>query len=389
MEKYQVNTLASIGSQAVVASGLSTLPHLYDVASIITFQQCQQLDKKNQKELVSVVDPNYQAASQRNLKNDIKVALQLTAPIGLKLVRLAALGSFVVAANPITLILGGAGIFLTGKKTLEELRRAFQMDPMIRQKAELAEKAIDQGDFELAEQYLKDAISIDVSPENPRNGDLYFQLGMLYTRLQRPRQALVSFAKASVLFKEDQYFNKKTSDGSTIKISKRGYTELMALNCLNAFALDDVGLNEWAVLAKDFGDSASARLENFAKIKDQGVLFGLFGIDQKSSKENRSLMAGVRFLQAKFATASAISQFEITKIEPAIEQALLMVLEDENLTTNEKGMLIIQQSQFYFTMAIRHEGLTVKCLDAAMLLFKKGCELLEDTKDILQIRAQV
>lgn len=390
MTSSSSTSLVAIASQAAAAPRLLALPHLYDVSSSTLWDHYRVIPEAKNSGLMQALDPGYQTLTKRTVANDAKVAFQLAAPIGLNIVRLAALGSFVVAASPVALALGGAGILLTGKKTLEDLKRALTSDPQIRGYLQAAEDALAQGNLEVAEQCLKDALGVDVSPDNPRNGDIYLQFGMLYVRMQRPRQALLAFARASVLFRENQFLVLPGSDGqAAIKVSKRGYTELMALNCLNAFALDDAGLAEWAALAKDFGQSAALRLENFATAKEEGALFSLFGVDEVSARYNRSLLGGIKFLQAKFAAAQALEHSGENLARPSIEAGLALVQEDESLSQNEKGRLILQQSQFYFAMARRHPDQAVTYLDTALELSRKGSELLDDIGDVLQVRAEV
>lgn len=387
---FSPSGLLEIASQAIAAPRLLVLPHLYDVASASIRQQYAAMPESVNKELLKAVDPKQQALTNRSVANDAKVAFQLVAPIGLNIVRLAALGSFLVAAGPVALVLGGAGALLTGKKTLEDIKRALKDDPAIRRHLQEAEDALTRDDLATAEQCLKDALAVDDSPDNPRNGDIYLRFGMLYGRMQRPRQALLAFARASVLFRNNQSLVIPASEGRVeIKLSKRGYTELMALNCLNAFALDESGLSEWSELANEFGQSAALKLEAFAREKDEGTLFSLFAGDPDSARYNRSLLAGIKFLQAKFATAKALEDFGIEQVTPSIDAGVAMVMDDENLTDDEKGNLILQQSHFFFAMAKRHPAMALSCLDVALELSRKGCALLDNADTVLQIRAEV
>lgn len=61
------------------------------------------------------------------------------------------LGAVVAAANPVVAILTLPALFFTGRKTLDDMRRAFLVDPTVRSLVEQADAATRAGDFTRAE----------------------------------------------------------------------------------------------------------------------------------------------------------------------------------------------------------------------------------------------
>lgn len=280
----------------------------------------------------------------------VGIALELVAPIGFGIVRAHALAMtaahyLLVAGNPVTAVLSAPALFLTGKQLVTDLRRAFTTDPKVRELSTRAARLVDAGDFRRAEVLLKEALEQDINPDYRRNGDLYLQLGLAQMRDGRPRQAMVAFARASVLFRESDGFRIER-DGRAVEVSKRGIAELLAVSAIDSFASSDSGLDEWAELLGDFATSATKRLEDFASGKERGRVFGLFGLDPAAAEVGRELIAKVAFLSAKMNLRHLGSSVSTDQFERLLSEGLAQ-LEEASLSAEDHLNALLEQAQFY------------------------------------------
>jgi tetratricopeptide (TPR) repeat protein/signal recognition particle receptor subunit beta len=386
-------SLRSFATHVELAPRLVAPPTAYDVAPHYLLEGYRAAAPAVTTALRQVSNPDYDAIATRDVRKDARVALQLVAPIGLGIVRSFLIGKSLVlfAANPVMLVLGGPALLMTGRKVLDDLRRAFVVDPAIRNHVQLAHAAQQRDDLFAAEQHFKDALAVDVDPQNPRNGDLYLHQGLLYIQAGRPRQALVALAKASVLFGEREGLTQTDRDGAQVKLSKRGWAELLAMACIDSFSKDDKGLDEWTEVARDFGASAMTRFQRFADAKENGHLFGLFGVDERSAVVNRSLVAKVKFFQAKLESRRALtSAARGARLTPALEEGLRLLLGDSSLDDGEKSTALLEQAQFYFQATSRGGRVDLAMLDVALDLVDRAGDLLSrtDPKGAVFMRAE-
>ncbi|MEI8254678.1 MAG: dynamin family protein [Deltaproteobacteria bacterium] len=290
------------------------------------------------------------------LGRQARIAVELVAPIGLNIVRLWSLGNYALGligtAGPLGVLLAGPALFLTGGSMLRDLRRAFATDPKVRSLIEQASALSEQKAYRRAEALLKEALEQDIDPTYRRNGDLYLQLGLTQMLDRRPRQAMVSLAKASVLFGADETVA-VDCDGRCVEVSKRGWTEMLACAAIDSFAHDDAGLDEWREVLGDFAQSAVRRLEHVAARKEAGHLFGTFGVDPGAAAYGRELAAKVQFLVAKMKLRSA-GVTGADDVDALIAEAT-QELRAANLTVRERFEAFLEQGQFY-AAAARREG---------------------------------
>ena len=362
-------SLRAFVTRAEFASSLLAPPTAYDLAPRYVLDSYRRAAPQVAKALATLQSPAYDRISRRDLAKDMRVALELTAPIALGGVRAFFIGAALVhcAANPVTLILGGPALLLTGKKLLADLRRAFVVDPEIRRWVQLAHEAAVQNDFVAADQHFKAALAMDVNPSNPRNADIYLHQGLLYIQHQRPRQALIALTKASVLIGENEVVAQPREGAGKLKLSKRGMAELLALACLDSFAKDDAGIEEWNEIAKDFASSASLRFEKFAQAKDAGHLFGLFGVDPTSAEANRALVAKVRFLQAKIESRKNLRLAQSRdRMLAAVNEGRKLLQQDATLSLEERATALLEQAQFYFSATVRGGKVQLEMLEFAL-----------------------
>ncbi len=286
-----------------------------------------------------------------------RLVVELAAPVGLGVVRVTALAtqlvSTIVSANPVTAVLTVPALFLTGRKALDDLRRALVVDPKVRDLIARAHQYAESKQYARAEELLLQALEADIDPTYRRNGDLYLQLGLIQFQDHRPRQAMVSFAKASVLFGEGDAIQFER-DGGSIKVSKRGWTELLACAAIDSFARDEEGIREWNSLLGDFARSAEKRFEHHVALRETGTLLGLFGVDPESAAECRALAAKVRFLRAKIALRAAGSEND-AEADALIDAALHELRAAHDLTARERADAILEQAQFYAASATRSD----------------------------------
>jgi GTPase SAR1 family protein len=365
-------------------------PSEYDAAPVYLTREYSEHGEDIKRELAVVMSEQVaEVAATNTLGRQAMIALQLAAPIGFGMVRIAALtgqlASTVAAFNPVIAILTVPALFFTAKKTLQDMRRAFVVDPKVRQLIERARLASDARDHKRAESLLKEALEVDIDPTYQRNGDLYLQLGLAQMADGRPRQALVSLARASVLFSEQDILPMPTP-GGPVKVSKRGWTELLACAAIDSFAVDDPrGLDEWSSLVQDFARSAQKRFEAVATAREAGHLFGLFGVDQDSANIGRDLAAKARFLVAKMKLRGAGSTANGAAVDALIEDGLRDLDGAVNLTPEERFTAILQQAQFFARLA-SSDGFSADHAKRALRLMTKAAEVAADTRPALAAR---
>ena len=377
----QHNTsLRGLLTRAPFVDQLIAGPGEYDAAPTYLVKAYEERSDDVRKELSKMVESPLTRTSTSGLTvaGQARIALELTAPIGYGIVR--SLGLLKVAAglvanfNPVTMVLTVPALFLTGRKTLHDLNRALSVDPKVRKHINQANALTQSGDYKSAEHHLKNALTLDINPEYRRNGDLYLQLGLVQLQDSRPREAMVSLAKASVLFGENELFMFE-SNGRQGKISKRGLAELLACVAIDSFTRDRDGLDEWAAVLDDFASSAKRLLEHSAVRQESGKLFGLFGIDETSAELGRELSAKVRFLSAKMRIKSASSQDQ--EIDELIDLAL-EELRAASLTSEELFNAIFEQAQFYCALlSENNDAVNAQDVLRALRLLEEAAKVVE------------
>lgn len=326
------------------------------------------------------------------LSQKARLVVELAAPVGFGVVRVTALASQLVStiatANPVVAVLTVPALFLTGRKALDDLKRALVVDPKVRDLIARAHQYSEARQYTRAEELLQQALEEDIDPAYRRNGDLYLQLGLIQFQDRRPRQAMVSFAKASVLFGEGDALQVERN-GATIKISKRGWTELLACAAIDSFAHDEEGIREWTTLLGDFARSAEKRFEHHAALRETGTLLGLFGVDPESAAECRALAAKVRFLRAKISLRSA-GPPDTAEADALIDAALHELRTAHNLTPKERADAILEQAQFYADSATRSENARAAQAERALRLMAAAADELtaEDPAMAARLRAE-
>lgn len=377
-------------TRAPMVEKLAAAPGEYDAAPTYLVQQYEQNSTAISREIINKMEADLTSKIRGNtLKDQAAIALEMGAPIGYNVVRgFGLIKSLVLLANPVTAVLVIPALFFTGKQTTRDLRRAFSVDPKVRKHVEQASALSETGNFRAAEKHLKDALEIEIDPTYRRNGDLYLQLGMIQVQDKRPREAMVSLAKASVLFGESEAFHFE-SDGRKGKISKRGMAELLACAAIDSFARDREGLEEWNAIVGDFARSAEKRFENFASKCDSGHIFGLFGVDEDSAILGRELSAKVRFLNAKMQlkTSGIADEDRIDElIDAAIDD-----LKNATLDSQEQFAAVFEQAQFYCNLVMSSEdSINAQSVGRAIRLLSQAAELIEtdDPKMAAKVRAE-
>ena len=323
---------------------------------------------------------------KNSLKSDVQIAMELVAPVGMGIVRVYGLGlamaKYLVVANPVVAVMTAPALFLSGKKLITDLKRALVTDGKVRNLIQKAQKYTDLQQYKEAECCIKEALEEDINPDYKRNGDLYLQLGMIQLQDQRPRQAMVAFARASVLFYEKDEF---VLGEEQYKISKRGFAELLAISALDSFARDEKALDEWEGLMEDFVQSCQKRLNTIVKKKEKGALLGLFGTDQKSAEYGRELSAKASFLLAKMKIRNA-SKDEIEDVDDYI-QIGLETLRKSALSTQEYFDAVLEQAQFYCSAAMGQQFSEDKAR-IALSLMREAANTIVDEDPVLAARVQ-
>lgn len=372
-------SLRAFTSKVTYSNTLISTPTIYDLAPEYLLQTYKE-DSGILEQSISkrIQNQEMETISNKSTLNDVKIAVQHIAPIGLNIVRLGAIGLGIVSlANPVTLILGAPALLITGKNTLENLKRAFSDDPKIRELVQKASEYEKRGDLENAESILKDALDVNVNPDNMRNRDIYFQMALINLKMKNPRKALIHLAEASVLFKED---DKLTMDKDrNITISKRGYIELLACASIDSFMISDpAGLKEWQEISQDFSRSAIKRFEYYIEKKDSGVFFGIFGKSEESVKANNALIAKVKFLQAKIDAKKLLGSNEKRKIHPALQEGVKLIQEDTTLTNEERAVAFLEQAQFYYSAATKSPETAAEMVLSALMLTKAASQIYKE-----------
>lgn len=381
-------------TRAILAEELRAGPTEYDAAPTYLVRLYRENSARIERQLLSHLTKELTDKVQPGSRSEqIQTAIELASPGAAGIVRAGALVSeiFKITSSLSTpaALLAIPVLFFTGKKTFLDIRRALIVDPAVRDLVKRAQSYSDDGDFKGAEALLKEALSQDINPDYPRNGDLYLQLGMIQAQDRRPREAMVSFAKASVLFNEDDVFRFTAGEGEA-KVSKRGMAELLASAAIDSFAHDREGLAEWSSLLSDFAASAERLLENFAAQADTGVLFGLFGVDSHSAELGRELAAKVRFLSAKMKLRSAGLGVDQAEIDQLL-QAALKELRDAALEPQELFRAIFEQAQFYCDFAVSESGAVSESdLHRALYLLEEAALTIQDVDPLqaAQVRAE-
>lgn len=364
-------------TRAPLVERLAASPSEYDAAPTYLITEMSEHSEEIKRELARRVGEEIvQGTRGDTLGRQARIAIELAAPVGLGLVRsyalVGAIGHFVLAANPVVAVLSAPALFFTGKKLITDMRRAFSVDPKVREFMSRAARFTESGDYNRAQELLKEALEVDIDPTYQRNGDLYLNLGMVQVQAGRPREAMVSFAKASVLFGPDDPFRYQRGDQTAV-ISKRGLAELMAIAAIDSFARTEEGLDEWNAILGDFARSCEKRFNHFADIKDRGRLFGLFGVDHSSADMCRELAAKVQFFGAKMQLRRA--GLGDTPDTDAIVDGALADLAAAGLEPGEHFQALLEQAQFYC-------GLASKKPDGASAL--RGLKLLETAAGVIE-----
>ncbi len=325
---------------------------------------------------------------EETLGQKARIAIELAAPVGFGVVRVTALasqlGTAVLYANPVTAVLSVPALFLTGRKALDDLWRALVIDPKVREHIQRAHEYTQAKQYVRAEGLILHALESDIDPAYRRNGDLYLQLGLIQFQDRRPRQAMVAFAKASVLFGEGDAIQ-FDRDGRKFKVSKRGWTEMLACAAIDSFAHDEAGLGEWSALVGDFARSAEKRFEHHAELRETGSLLGLFGVDPESAAECRALAAKVRFLRAKMQLRTA-GEAAGAEADELIETALRELQAAGDLTPQERSEAILEQAQFYAACASRNESRRPEQARRALRLMAAAAEELDSVDPTMTAR---
>ncbi len=358
-------------TNAPLTRQLRAAPGAYDAAPIYLVHELAEASPAIKQQLATFT-PAEELTGTRTLGKDAVIALQLVAPIGFNIVRVMALGKvaagLLINFNPVTAILAGPALFFTGKRMITDLRRAFVVDPKVRALIQRADALSARGEHKRAACVIKEALEQDIDPTYGRNGDLYLQLGLAQMAAGSPRAAMIAFAKASVLFTAKDAVP-VPRDGRKLYLSKRGLAELMAIAAIDSFIRDDKRLEEWDEVVGDFATSAHLRLQEFARRKEDGHVFGLFGVDDDSAELCREFMAKLRFLVAKtrLATLSASEADEVELlVEEALDELYRCAIEPEELF-----VALMEQATFYAELSRGHDAtatmaaITVRLMGAA------------------------
>lgn len=364
------------------ADTLLASPSEYDVAptylSVAFQQQGDQVQIEVARRTAEVVADR---VSDDSIRKQLRIAVELTAPIGLGVVRSAALARTTMAvmlgANPVVAVLAGPALFLTARKTLQDMRRALVVDPKVRGMIQRAQHASEAGDARRAESLLEEALELELDPAYRRNSDLYLHLGLVQMQGGRPRKAMVSLAKASVLTHEDEVLSIPRPDGTTASISKRGWTELMACAAIDSFAVDESSADEWSEILSDFARSAEKRFETIARSKDDGWFFGLLGLDRGSADFGRELAAKARFLVAKANVRKLATSPDSGMIDDLLDGAVRELLAAKQLEPEERYVALLEQAQFYASIAHSSTDTAVDNAIRAVRLMDAGATQLD------------
>jgi tetratricopeptide (TPR) repeat protein len=380
-------------TRAPFAEQLLASPTEYDAAPAYVAQSVASNSDAIKRAVAERTADNLVAGARDDtLGQKARLVVELAAPVGFGVVRVTALASQLVStiatANPVIAVLTVPALFLTGRKALDDLKRALVVDPKVRDLIARAHRYTEAKQFTRAEELLQQALETDIDPTYRRNGDLYLQLGLIQFQDRRPRQAMVSFAKASVLFGEGDALQFERN-GATIRISKRGWTELLACAAIDSFAHDEEGIREWTTLLGDFARSAERRFEHHAELRETGTLLGLFGVDPESAAECRALAAKVRFLRAKISLRAAGSRDD-AEADVLIDAALHELRAAHDLTPKERADAILEQAQFYAGSATRNESARAAQAQRALRLMAAAADELavEDPATAARLRAE-
>ena len=362
---------------------LLAAPSEYDAAPMYLAQEYREHSTDIKKALAAdLANQTAETIRPDSLKRQAAIALEIAAPIGLDIVRLhglaIVLNQALTFANPVIAVLSVPALFLTARRTLKNLKRGLTVDPKVRSLILQAQASADSNDFMRAADLIKDALDQDVNPDYRRNGDLYMQLGMYHMQANRPRLAMLALAKASVLFYEDDTTNMEVH-GVSVSVSKRGIAEMMACAAIDSFATDLNGIDEWAEALQDFAISAEKRFEHVASAKETGKLFGLFGVDEKSAEAARELSAKIRFLVAKMNIRSAISEEDEFRIDELISLAVDEIINAEYLDPDERFLALLQQAQFYSSLAADQERSSTNHARRALELMINAADVITES----------
>jgi hypothetical protein len=378
-------------TRATVADELLASPSEYDAAP--TYLSREYASRSDEVKRALAMQTSEEVASRargNTLASQVRIAVELAAPVGMGLVRSFALvqqlGAVVAAGNPVVAVLTLPALFFTGRKTLDDMRRALVVDPKVRLLVEQADVATRAGDFLRAEGLLKTALEHDIDPTYARNGDLYLQVGTVQMLDRRPRQAMVSLAKASVLFRESDAFRYEV-DGKAVTISKRGWTELLACAAIDSFAQDEAGIEEWSEVMHDFAFSAQKRFDNFSKTKEAGHLFGLFGVDADAAKAGRELAAKARFLAVKV-RLRALKMADSPEVDQMLQQAVSDLEGASGLTEEERFQAVLEQAQFYVRAALGAAPRRAPSTRRALWLIEQAALFIETSNPGLAARTR-
>lgn len=376
-------------TRAPYAEKLIASPDAYDAAPMYLVDEYRKNSKDVQREvarnleseLAEEVEDNTAAAKAR-------LIMEVGAPAAFGVVRTVAvagmLGKFVLMANPAVALVSGTALFFSGRETLADLRRSLLVDPKVRSAIKQAQSLSSRGNFRQAEACLKEALELDIDPKYGRNGDLWMQLGLVQMQDSRVREAMVSLAKASVLFgrKDEIVINSRYGE---VKVSKRGLAEMLACAAIDSFTTScDSGLDEWESIVSDFADSAVKRLESVADRRERGQLFGVFGVEAESAAYGRELSAKVQFLAAKMQLKRAAGS-DTEGVDSLIRDAMAD-LKAAALTPEELCTAILEQAHFYADRIMSGQDVSQKSIYRALELFEEAANAIETTGGMVAAR---
>src|SRR4051812_273583 len=115
----KTRSLRAFISRAEFATKLLAPPTAYDLAPRYVLDAYRASSAAISKALTAAAqDPAYARIAQRDIAKDVRIALELAAPIALGGVRVFLVGASLIAyaSNPVTLVLGGPALLLTGKR---------------------------------------------------------------------------------------------------------------------------------------------------------------------------------------------------------------------------------------------------------------------------------
>jgi GTPase SAR1 family protein/tetratricopeptide (TPR) repeat protein len=332
--------------------------------------------------LEKVTLPEVQDITDKALLKQMRIAAANAAPIVIGMGKVAGIGFATfrtVAAGavwgPMALLMA-PGLALVAGRLFKDLRRAFSIDPKIRKFIEQAEKLAREGDLKGAEAIIRQALEVDIDPDQPRNADLWFTLGRIHIQQNMFRKAMLDFARAAVLTKGTEPITQTGSDGKKIKITKRGYAELFVCACIDTIMNEsDTGSREWAELLKETAGTSTRRLLEYSDRQEKGRLWGLIGQDPRSAEVNRSLVARVQFLSAKGELLSNPSARNYEKLHQKIQQAVTWLTSDVELTTQEQVNSLLEQVKFY-RVAIEQDSIEdQEVLKAALTVVDQAAQI--------------